>query len=251
MSDQKSEQKSKLIRLDRLLVARGVGGRRDVQRLIKRGEVSLEGEPIRRPEHKVSADIVLSIGSETSAPLPDLLIYHKPTGQLSTLRDPWGRLGLDHVLPEAWRATFHPVGRLDADTSGLLLFSSRGDLTQRLLHPKHALPRTYRAHIAALPADLEARLSGGVETALGTFTAQVEGVESLEGDLIFDGVKACAVVTLTVAEGKHRMVRRMLHNAGASVLALHRTHYGSIALDSLEEGALREASRLEVSELWG
>ena len=239
------------LRLDRLLVSRGLGGRREIQRLIKRGLVSAEGEVLYRPEMKVDGDIKLMVAGTSSNSLPSLLAYHKPLGQLSTLRDPWGRQGLDQVLPETWRGVFHPVGRLDADTSGLLLFSSDGALTQRLLHPKRSIPRTYQAHIHTLPHDLESRLVRGVETSLGSFTAHLEQMSELRDDdhKPAGAESAVAVIELTVCEGKYRMVRRMLHNAGASVLALHRLRYGSISLGSLEVGNYRDVSDAELTGL--
>jgi len=239
------------VRLDRLLVSRGLGGRREIQQLIKRGLVSSQGEVISQPNHRVDDDLELMVAGVLSHPLPTLLAYHKPLGQLSTLRDPWGRAGLDLALPEVWREVFHPVGRLDADTSGLILFSSNGTLTQRLLHPKRSIPRTYLAHVHALPESLEAQLSAGVETSSGCFTATLDRVRLLkEDDFRPSGAEsAVAVLELTVCEGKYRMVRRMLHNAGASVLALHRLRYGSISLGSLEICHHREVSSAELIAL--
>ncbi|MCA9547636.1 MAG: rRNA pseudouridine synthase, partial [Myxococcales bacterium] len=107
---------------------------------------------------------------------------------------------------------------------GLLLFSRDGTLTQRLLHPRRAVPRTYRATVVGRPDEgLVAALTAGVETAAGTFTAVVE---RLEGD----------TVELTVTEGKHRMVRRMLNNAGFPVKTLQRLRYGAVELGDLAEG---------------
>lgn len=261
----------KLVRLDRLLVMRGLGSRRSIQRLIKRGEVSLEGEVITRPEFRLSQQSELSVSGEVSRPLPLLIAYHKPLGQLSTLRDPWGREGLDRALPPQWRELFHPVGRLDADTSGLLLFSSDGGVTQRLLHPKREIPRSYLAHIHALPEELTESLSAGVDTSLGRFTATVERIDRLtpQSPRPQGAEDAVATITLSVCEGKHRMVRRMLHNAGASVLALHRVSYGPVKLtkgvpeapshtqttdtevdqETLSVGAWREVSADELSAL--
>ncbi len=215
------------MRLDQLLVARGVGSRRQVGRLITKGAITYQGSVLTQPEHDLPDDAVFEVFGETNAPLPLLLAWHKPVGVLSTLRDPWGREGLDQVLPEAWLDHYHPVGRLDADTAGLLLFSRDGALTQWLLHPKRAVPRTYVATIEVdPPPELTARLTAGVETGEGVFTATVRWIEGRE-------------VCLTVVEGKHRMVRRMLHNAGASVAALRRIAYGPIELGDLAPGALR------------
>ena len=232
---------AKRIRLDRLLVHRGLGGRRDIQKLIRRGAVSLDGVTLKDPSLRVREDTTLEVSGQVNAPLPLLVAYHKPVGQLSTFRDPWGREGLEYALPAPWRDGLHPVGRLDADTSGLLLFSSNGELTQRLLHPKHEIPRSYRAHVLTLPDTLHTTLSEGVDTQLGTFTARLDKVSILsEHDRRPEGAhEAAAIVEVTVTEGKHRMVRRMLHNAGASVLALHRLSYGHIRLGDLPVRASR------------
>ena len=193
---------------------------------IRGGGVVHAGVVIVDPAIDLPEDVVLVVDGEVSARLPWLLAWHKPVGVLSTLRDPWGREGLEGALPEAWHG-YHPVGRLDQDTSGLLLFSRDGALTQWLLHPKRAVPRTYVATVEVDPAPgLADLLAAGVATAEGTFSARVESVVGRD-------------VTLTVTEGKHRMVRRMLANAGAPVGALHRVRYGPIALRDLAVGACR------------
>lgn len=215
------------MRLDKLLVERGVGTRREVTRRIAAGGVSRAGVVLDDPGADLPEDAVLDVDGEPCGPLPPLLAWHKPAGVLSTVRDPWGREGLDSVLPAAWDGLYHPVGRLDADTSGLLLFARDGALTQWLLHPRRAIPRTYVATVEVDPPDdLAALLAAGVETGEGVFTADVRGVSGRE-------------VTLTVVEGKHRMVRRMLHNAGASVAELRRVAYGPVELGELGVGEIR------------
>lgn len=215
------------MRLDRLLGERGIESRKEARYLVGRGRVTVNGTLATGPEMKVEEDAEILIDDAPLLALPILLAWHKPAGIVSTLQDPWGRRTLAEVLPEAWRTRFHPVGRLDAETTGLLLFSRDGALTQRLLHPKRAVPRTYKARVAreTVPS-LVARLAAGVETAEGVFTAEVL---EMNGDL----------VTLTVREGRHRMVRRMLHNAGFSVLELTRVAFGSVALGDLPEGEAR------------
>jgi len=250
-----SEGSGKL-RVDRLLVERGWGPRKEAQRLIKRGLVCVAGEPpLKRPELKLPHDITLMVAGEVCAPLPKLVAFHKPLHMLSTKRDPWGRAGLDYALPERLREALQPVGRLDAETTGLLLFSSDGALTQRLLHPRRAVERTYLAAVNALPSALKERLSEGVETSLGTFQAELlHAREELSSPLTHTlqelGVsEACAEVCVRVREGKHRMVRRLLHNAGASVLALHRVSFAGLELGELEGGAWRTVALKELTDL--
>ncbi len=215
------------MRLDRLLSERGIESRKEARYLIGLGRVTVDGSPATGPEMQVSENAEVFVDDEPLLALPLMLAWHKPAGIVSTLQDPWGRRTLAEVLPEEWRTRFHPVGRLDAETTGLLLFSRDGALTQRLLHPKRAVPRTYKARVAreTVP-ELAARLAAGVETAEGIFTAEV--VE-MKDDF----------VTLTVREGRHRMVRRMLHNAGFSVLELSRVAFGTVVLGDLPEGEAR------------
>jgi 23S rRNA pseudouridine2605 synthase len=242
-----------LLRLDRLIVERGWCGRKEAQRLIRRGHVRVEGAEVTSIDAKVPPEARVEVDGEPCAAPPALIAYHKPLHQLSALRDPWGRAGLDYALPARWREAMHPVGRLDSDTTGLLLFSSDGALTQRLLHPRRAVERAYVAAVAALPDDLGARLEGGVETALGVFTGRLErrseGVSAALFSALEAGVSAAGEVQVAVTEGKHRMVRRMLHNAGASVLALHRVRFGSVELGGLAVGEWRALEEGEVLSL--
>jgi 23S rRNA pseudouridine2605 synthase len=162
----------------------------------------------------------------------------------------------------------HPVGRLDYDTSGLLLFSSSGALTQRLLHPKHEVEKEYVAVVTGIVVEdeLRATLAAGVQTTEGSHKATLESVDIWERSSIapyllniqrnfppeynqtdlkvrgylnvFDA-QALSTVRLTVSEGKHRMVRRILANCGHPVVSLHRDRLGAVALNDLPAGEYR------------
>jgi 23S rRNA pseudouridine2605 synthase len=225
------------MRLDDWLLDAGLGPRRDVVAGCKSGRATVDGARPRSPAQEVPVGAQVAWDGVPVARLPALLAWHKPVGVLSTLEDPWGREGLDDVAPPTpWGAVaWHPVGRLDRDTSGLLLFSRRGALTQWLLHPRRAVPRTYIARVTPPPASsLVERLALGVDTAEGRVAASPVTVD---GDR----------VTLTVREGKYRMVRRMLANAGHPVEALHRVSYGAVALGDLPERAWRAVHDAELS----
>lgn len=171
--------------------------------------------------------------------VPRLALFHKPLGVHSTLRDPQGRPSLATAASELVQLGLHPVGRLDAETDGLLLFSSDGALTQWLLHPKRAVEREYQATVAPEPDEtLAERLAAGIRTSDGIFCARVLSQEG-------------ATVTLVVTEGKHRMVRRMLANAGHPVLALRRLRYGPFVLGALPAGAWRKATEEELAQISG
>mmetsp|Transcript_56039 Transcript_56039/g.112288 ORF Transcript_56039/g.112288 Transcript_56039/m.112288 type:complete len:171 (+) Transcript_56039:450-962(+) len=151
--------------------------------------------------------------------------------------DPSNRLSLLEFAPPKWKAMgLHPVGRLDADTTGLLLFSSDGALTQRLLHPDGGIEREYEAEVEGNPLarieELKDILALGVETSEGVFPAT-----------LLDATPNS--VRLTVCEGKYRMVRRILANAGHPVTALHRRRYGKVVLDDL---GTSEQARLPAGE---
>lgn len=218
-----------LVRLDKLLAERGAGSRKDVDRLIRKGMVELEGEIVGKTGGKLKvpfSSCPVVEGFEYPAP-PLLAAYHKPLGVVSSMKDDRGRPDLAAVLPQTWQSSLHPVGRLDADTTGLLLFSRDGDLTHRLLHPKYVVEREYEAEVenAIDAADLGARLAAGIET--------TEDGESLIVPATLLEVRG-QTVRLVVTEGKYRMVRRILANAGHPVTALHRVRYGEVRLEGLE-----------------
>ena len=136
------------MRLERLLASRGAGSRRDCGGLIRAGRVMVNGEVVRAPSKQVSPRDAVCVDGEVVSEVPLLVGYYKPLGVLSTYGDPMGRESLEDTTPKEWRRMgLHPVGRLDADTTGLLLFSSDGKLTQRLLHPRSCIEREYVAQV--------------------------------------------------------------------------------------------------------
>ncbi len=225
-------------RLEKRLVDLGVLPRKRAASLIKAGRVTVDGEVVRKPATKVSDDVVLHLDGEPLVLPAVLLAYHKPVGVLSTHGDDWGRENLDTVLPpELKEQGYHAVGRLDRDTGGLLLLSRDGALTQRLLHPRRAVPRSYLCTVdGEVPDGLAEALAEGIATSEGVFSATVESVEGRR-------------VVLTVTEGKYRMVRRIMANAGAPLQALHRLSYGAVHLGDLPEGHLREVDDAERAAL--
>ena len=214
------------LRLERLLANRGVGTRNEVARLVKQGRVTVNGEVCRSPSTKFQSSSVVRVDGTTVESTPLLMGYYKPVGVLTTLKDDWGRPDLSTSLPETLLKRVKPVGRLDADSSGLLLLSSNGTLTHKLLMPRFGVEREYVAKVIpkeGFPppgeSNLAERLREGVETADGTYPAEVLRIVDDK-------------ITLKVTEGKYRMVRRILANAGYPVLELHRTRYGAITMPS-------------------
>ena len=227
-------------RLDKLLAARGAGTRSEVKRWIRRGQVTVDGEIVKRPEAQTADDAALACQGEPFEALPRIVAHHKTAGVHSTTADALGRATLAEALPPRWRGRLQPVGRLDAETTGLILFSSDGTLTQRLLHPRRAVEREYEATVEGGPEfeALRAQLSAGVATADGVHTADVVSVTD-------------SVVRLVVRQGRHRMVRRMLANAGFPVTKLVRLRFGEIRIGALAEGEFRPLDAAEAAWLDG
>lgn len=261
-------------RVDLILKERAVGTRTYIKELIRRQKVLDDsGKKILSAAQKVSPDAVFFVDGQAVRPIPLLALFHKPVGMLSTMGDPYDRPNLLHKLQQINQCTehsylksMHPVGRLDADTSGLLLFSSDGKLTNLLLQPESNITRVYVAVVCGL-VDFEAlrsELAGGVKTTDGIFPAMLLESFHIQYDVsLTDSFKSqkdldvtlkrilehedlskpvLSRIRVSVAEGKHRMVRRILHNAGHSVVQLKRMSYGDICLGDLEVGQFQTAN---------
>lgn len=223
-------------RLERLVSTQAGLSRSQARLVIRRGRVRVNEVIERDPAAAVADGAALFLDDRALVAPPTLALFHKPVGVQCTVGDPQGRTNLEDVAAELLALGLHPVGRLDADTSGLLPFSAEGAWTQHLLHPRHGVEKTYRARVEGAPGpDLGARLAAGVATALGTHSARLD---RLQGDQL----------EMTVTEGKHRMVRRMLANCGHPVIDLQRLRFGALVLGDLPAGAWRVASDQEL--LW-
>lgn len=301
----KTKRKVRSLRLERIISNRGVGSRSQVAKLLKQGQVTIEGQIIRSGSARYPEDIEIEVNGKIVTHTPLLALYNKPIGTLSTIGDPIDRMNLKSLYDSYdILRKMHPVGRLDADTSGLLLFSSNGPLTQRLLHPSCNVEREYEAIVLGQvdKETLTKKLSDGVGTTIGKFCGKLEFAEpyvhvldeaviqnflskyrnqSIEaeesggdssnasasaaleeehhgqldhvneipidpvvprlnnGNNIMEQLKTLSIVRMTVQEGKYRMVRRMLHNVGHSVVHLNRIRYGKIKLQDLAPGTIR------------
>lgn len=274
-------------RLERIVSNRGIGSRTEVAKLLRQGRISVNGKVIKSGSVKYSTDVIISVDGKQITELPLLAVYHKPVNVICSIGDPWGRTSLTTLFTEyPFLKNMHPVGRLDLDTSGLLLFSKDGKLTQHLLNPQSKINRIYEARVVGKVNfdELKIRLNIGVNTTDGLFPAELlhceyyeeapnvlvkiqpfsfesddddddsenhKPLESSEIDNInasntYTNVTTCSLIRLSVMEGKYRMVRRILHNSGHSVIALHRIQYGNIKLDTLVEGSVRNGTELEI-----
>jgi 23S rRNA pseudouridine2605 synthase len=178
-------------------------------------------------------------GSELSGPEPRVVLaLNKPVGVVSTARDTHGRRTVIDLVPSRG-LRLYPVGRLDADSSGLILLTNDGELANRLTHPRFEVAKTYRVRLAGapLPDGALRRLRSGVQLEDG-LTAPAR-VRRLKRD----------VIELTIHEGRNRQVRRMCKAVGHAVLELQRTSFGPLRLDGLKEGQHRELAAAEVEGL--
>lgn len=220
-------------RLDKYVAHASGLPRKRARTVIRQGRVRVQGAIVRDPAHPVDGEDVFLDGDALGARI-DVAVFHKATGTHCTVGDPIGRRSLTEAAHELLDLGLHPVGRLDADTSGLLVFARDGQLTQRLLHPRHKVYKTYEATVDGdINPNLVERMAEGVETAHGIHPARVDAING-------------QVVTLSITLGKHRIVRRMLANAGHPVTALHRQRLGGFSLGDLPEETWREASEEEL-----
>jgi 23S rRNA pseudouridine2605 synthase len=231
------------MRLAKYLAHAGVASRRSAETLVTAGRVSVEGEIVTDPARDVGQDSRVALdGRPLSGPEPRVLYaLNKPAGVLSTARDTHGRPTVLELVP-ARGLRLYPVGRLDIDTSGLILLTNDGELANLLTHPRFQVPKTYRARLGGSPITKDAleALRTGVQLEDGlTAPARVRRV----------GAMGRNVLELTIHEGRNRQVRRMCQAVGHPVLELVRTRFGPLALDGLAPGAHRRLAEAELERL--
>jgi 23S rRNA pseudouridine2605 synthase len=206
--------------------------------VIAAGRVTLGGEVVRDPARDVGeGDEVRVDGVLVQAEAREVWVVNKPAGVVSTAREPGGRRAVVELVESA--ARLYPVGRLDADSAGLLLLTNDGELANRLTHPRYEVPKTYVVDLRRPPsgADLR-RLASGVELDDGpTAPAEVRRLAGRELEIV-------------LREGRNRQVRRMAAAVGNGVVSLRRVRFGPIALGDLPEGAARRLAPAEIAALW-
>lgn len=228
------------VRLNRFLAQSGVASRRGADALIASGRVTIDGR-VAEPGVKVVPGSTVAVdGAPVAAERLVHLMLHKPVGLVTTVRDPQGRPTVMDLVDAPERVV--PVGRLDAMTSGLLLLTNDGGLAHRLAHPRHGVPKTYRAVVRGLPGATALRkLREGVHLDDGrTAPARVEVIATRSGG---------AELEIEIKEGRNRQVRRMCAAVGYPVLELHRTAYGPLSLGRLAVGSCRSLKPAELDAL--
>jgi 23S rRNA pseudouridine2605 synthase len=226
------------MRLAKYLAHAGVASRRSAEDLIAAGKVSIGGEVVRDPARDVDEGSEVEVnGKRISAEPREVWAVNKPKGVVSTAREPGRRRAVTELVDSGRR--LYPVGRLDADSTGLILLTNDGELANRLAHPSYGVPKTYLVRLARSPseADLD-RLRRGVRLDDGpTAPAEVEWLG--EGE-----------VEITIREGRKRQVRRMAEAIGNQVEDLTRIRIGSLDLGDLRRGEARRLDRSEIETLW-
>lgn len=224
-------------RVDHLLSRLGYCSRSEVRDLLRAGRVAVDGVPLSRPQSKVSPSLVTLDGAPLEHPECLYILYHKPLGKVCAHDD---ARGIYADFPARWRLRrpcFASVGRLDKETSGLLLLTDDGDWLHRLIAPRFAVPRRYRVL-------LQSPLRGDEAEQLASGTLLLEGEDSpcRPAELAVLGEQE---VLLTLREGRYHEVRRIFAALGNAVVALHRESYADLTLAGLEPGAWRELTPAE------
>ena len=231
------------MRLDRLLVTLGRGSRSQVQKTIRAGHVTVNGQTVRDPSADVAEHADVSVeGRHLDTRLTRHLMLHKPAGILTAARDPKQPTVMDLLPAEMRTLGCMPVGRLDKDTTGLLLFTTDGTLAHRLLAPERHVEKEYLAEVDGPLTERDIRaFAEGLN--LGDFTAMPAKLEILVSRP--DSAEAWVVV----GEGKFHQVKRMFEAVGREVTKLHRERFGPLRLGDLPLGEWRELTTEELAEI--
>lgn len=230
-----------MIRLQKLLAGAGLGSRRSIEEWIRAGRITLNGRVAQlgdraRPGDDIRLDGKPVVVPEAGAAGRRLLAYHKPLDEVTTRRDPQGRRTVFQSLPDPGVGRWISIGRLDVNTSGLLLFTTDGELAHRLMHPASEVEREYRVTVRGQPTpEVLARLRKGVMLEDGP--ARFDRIDAVRG------AGPNATYTVVLREGRNREVRRMWSAVGHEVIRLARIRYGPVRLPpDLPRGHWRELS---------
>jgi 23S rRNA pseudouridine2605 synthase len=206
--------------------------------LIASGAVTIAGVVVKDPARDVDEESDVAVDGEPIRPEPrEVWVLNKPADVVSTAREPGKRRAVTDLVPS--RRRLYPVGRLDADSTGLILLTNDGELANRLTHPRYGVERTYRATLRKPPTDAQlARLRGGVNLDDGPTRKAVVRRSGKRG------------IEITLKEGRNRQVRRMVEAVENDVVALKRIRFGSLGLERLPEGDARKLGEPQVKALW-
>ena len=236
------------VRLQKVLSQAGIASRRLAEKMIIDGRVEVDGQLVTALGTRVDPDASVIRVDGARVVLDDSLVYlalNKPVGMHSTMSDDRGRPCIGDLVEHRVRGNkklFH-VGRLDADTEGLILLTNDGELAHRLMHPSYEVPKTYVATVAgAVPRGLGKKLRAGIELE--------DGPAAVDDFAVVDAIPGKTLVRVTLHEGRKRIVRRLLKAAGFPVQALVRTDIGTVSLGEQRPGSIRALRRNEIGDLY-
>lgn len=236
------DQNLHTIRLNKFLANIGVCARREVKQLLKSQQVTVNGERVKEQGVRIdpATDDIRLNGKKLQEPKKVYFLVNKPKGIISTTADEYGRKNVTSLVPKVGKV--FPVGRLDKDTTGLIIVTNDGELTNLLTHPSHHVNKTYRLHInGSITKEQIRALRNGVLLQDGiTAPAEVSVIASN---------KLQTVIEMTIHEGRNRQIRRMCETVGAPLNELDRVKFGPITKDNLKIGTYRELTQKEVASL--
>jgi 23S rRNA pseudouridine2605 synthase len=229
------------VRLQKFLAECGVGSRRKMEEFIVRGRVRVNGQVVTELGRKVDPDqdrIEVNRKPIHAAP-KGIMLLNKPRGVVSTLSDPEGRRSIADFLTKK-QTSYFPVGRLDWDSTGLMVLTNDGEVAERLMHPRFGFERVYEARVeGAISQGLLDKLARGIKVSDGMIRATAE-IMSTEGDSTW--------VQVRISEGRNRIVRRIFDKLGHPVMKLKRTVYGPFKLGRLQVGQVRALTQEEYEQ---
>jgi 23S rRNA pseudouridine2605 synthase len=236
------------VRLQKVLSQAGIASRRVAERMIIDGRVEIDGQVVTELGTRVDTGVSEIRVDGARVILDESLVYlalNKPQGMHSTMSDDRGRPCIGDLIEHRVRGNkklFH-VGRLDADTEGLILLTNDGELAHRLMHPSYEIPKTYVATVnGAVPRGLGKKLRAGIELD--------DGPIAVDDFAVVDAIPGKTMIRVTLHEGRKRIVRRMLAAVGFPVQTLVRTDLGAVTLGEQRPGSIRALRRNEIGELY-
>lgn len=232
------------MRLDKFLTELGIGTRSEVKKLLKTGQVTVNGTPVKKPEEKIdeTKDVVAYQGKVLAYEQFEYYMFHKPAGCVTAVSDTQHKTVMDY-MKDLTRKDLNPVGRLDIDTEGLLLITNDGMLSHELLSPTKHVPKTYFAKIEGIVTEKDVNLfSEGVDIGEKKPTKPAE-LKILRSDTVSE-------IELTISEGKFHQVKRMFEAVDKNVVYLKRISMGNLVLDKdLKQGEYRSLTEVEIEAL--
>jgi 23S rRNA pseudouridine2605 synthase len=236
------------IRLQKVLSQAGIASRRNAEKMIRDGRVEIDGQVVTELGTRVDPDVSVIRVDGARVVLDDSMVYlalNKPRGMHSTMSDDHGRPCIGDLVEHRVRGNkklFH-VGRLDADTEGLILLTNDGELAHRLMHPSYEIPKTYLATVnGSVPRGLGKKLRAGINLD--------DGPVAVDDFAVVDAIPGKTLIRVTLHEGRKRIVRRMLAEAGFPVQELVRTDIGALTLGEQRPGSIRALRRNEIGDLY-